>query len=331
MIAPVTHRIRSARTGRLIGLLCVLIVALAPVMVLGQAPAEEEHDHDHEAELSAEAEGHTDEISLTAAEQQEFGIVTAEAGPGSIVQTIKLPGTIHPNDDQLAHLVPRYDGIVTAVHVHVGDQVKKGQALATIESDQSLAPYALKTMIDGTVIEKHITLGEAASRDRAPFLVANLSTVWLDLHIYQRDLHRVRVGQKVRSCGGEAAPCLGEISYISPVVDESTRTSMARVVLDNSRGQWRPGMFVTTEVETGHTEAGVVVPLTAIFSLHEETIVFIADEHGFEARHVETGPDDGTLIQLVSGLEPGETYVSEGGFTLKAELEKSSFGDGHNH
>lgn len=308
-----------------------LVLILAPTLAPNVANGQDSHDHAAESASDGHGDGHAGEITLTPTEQREFGIVLAEAGPGTIVQTLQLPGTIHPNDDQLAHLVPRYDGIVTEVHVHVGDQVRKGQTLATIESDQSLAPYALKTMIDGTVIEKHITLGEAASRDRAPFVIADLSTVWLDMYVYQRDLHRVRTGQKVRSGGGGKEPCLGEISYISPVVDESTRTSMARVVLDNSTGQWRPGLFVTAEVETGQIEAAVAVPATALFTLHDESIVFIADEHGFEARHVTVGPADGTLVQLLSGLAAGETYVAEGGFTLKAELEKSSFGDGHNH
>jgi len=337
MITPIKRAKVPVVTGPAIILTWVLLLILAP----GLGVAGDEHHH--EIEMEAEEEGHADEeghgsegghggeISLTAAEQTEFGIVLAEAGPGTIIQTIKLPGTIHPNDDQLAHLVPRYDGIVTAVHVHVGDQVKKGQALATIESDQSLAPYALKTMIDGTVIEKHITLGESASRDRAPFLVADLSTVWLDLYIYQRDLQRVRVGQKVISCGLAGNDCMGTISYISPVVDETTRTSLARVVLDNAHGRWRPGMFVTAEVETGRITAAVTVPPSAIFSSHEATILFIADEHGFEERHVEIGQSDRHHVEILSGLEPGDTYVSEGGFTLKAEIEKSSFGDGHNH
>ena len=96
---------------------------------------------------------------------------------------INLPGEIHPNDDRLAHLVPRYDGIVTEVRARGGGPGEKDQVLAIIESDQSLAPYPLKTSIAGTVIEKHITMGEAASRDRAPFVVADLSTVWLDLYV----------------------------------------------------------------------------------------------------------------------------------------------------
>lgn len=281
-----------------------------------------DHDHDHEAPVR--------EISLDPQEQREFGIFTATAGPDTISSSIRLPGTIHPNDDRLAHLVPRYDGIVTAVHVHVGDEVDEGQPLATIESDQSLAPYQLKTMIAGTVIAKHITLGESASRDRAPFVVADLSTVWLDLFLYQRDLDRVSVGQRLLECepGGAGS---GRIDYISPVVDETTRTALARVVLDNADGRWRPGMFVTAEIETDRFLAPVAVPRSALFTLDGETVVFTADEHGFAAREVQVGRGDRDRVELVFGLAPGETYVAEGGFTLKSELEKHGFDDGHNH
>lgn len=303
-------------------------IVAALLALAGAALAQEpEHDHDH----GQQAEDHGVEISLTPGEQREFGVMTAVAGPDTLSTVIRLPGTIHPNDDRLAHLVPRYDGIVTAVHVHVGDEVGEGQTLATIESDQSLAPYELKTMIGGTVIAKHITLGESASRDRAPFVVADLSTVWLDLFLYQRDLDQVRVGQRLLGCEPGSSGDAGRISYVSPVVDETTRTALARVVLDNRDGRWRPGMFVTAEIETDRFAAPVAVPRSAVFTLDGKTVVFTADEHGFAAREIQTGRGDRNRVEILAGLHAGETYVAAGGFTLKSELEKHGFDDGHNH
>ena len=310
-----------------------ILLATAVFLLAGPVAGQNEGQHDgHEhAEEAAESD-HGQEIEMSAADQKEFGIELATAGAGEIVAQINLPGEIHPNDDRLAHLVPRYEGIVIEVHAHEGDRVKKGQTLAVIESNQTLTRYPLKTLIDGTVIEKHITLGESASPDRAPFVVADLSTVWVNLSVYQRDLGRIRPGEVVRIHADDETPVVhGEITYVTPVVEESTRTATARVVMENKDGNWRPGMFVIGRVEVSRREVGVAVPRTALFTLHGETVVFIRDEHGFEARHVTVGETDIANAEILAGLRTGEVFVSEGGFTLKSELEKGSFGDGHAH
>ena len=310
-----------------------ILLATAVFLLAGPVAGQNEgqHDgHDH-AEEAAESD-HGQEIEMSAADQKEFGIELATAGAGEIVAQINLPGEIHPNDDRLAHLVPRYEGIVIEVHAREGDRVKKDQTLAVIESNQTLTRYPLKTLIDGTVIEKHITLGESASPDRAPFVVADLSTVWVNLSVYQRDLSRIRPGETVRIQADDATlAATGEITYVTPVVEESTRTATARVVMDNADGRWRPGMFVVGRVEVSRRNVEVAVPRSALFTLHGETVVFIQDEHGFEAREVTVGETDVTSAEILTGLRPGDGYVSDGGYTLKAELEKGKFGEGHAH
>ncbi len=129
----------------------------------------------------------------------------------------------------------------------------------------------------------------------------------------------------------EMPPTAGVISYVTPIVQETTRTATARVVLDNAAGRWRPGMFVVGVVEVSRHEAAVAVPRSALFSLHNETVVFVQDEHGFEIRTVRVGAMDDQSAEILTGLAAGDHFVSQGGFTLKAELEKSSFGHGHAH
>jgi cobalt-zinc-cadmium efflux system membrane fusion protein len=302
--------------------LAAIVVQMALVPGAGAQTGHDEEEHD---------DGHG-LVVFSEADQKEFGIQTEVAAPGTIYSRINLPGEIHPNDDMLAHLVPRYDGIVTDVRARLGDQVSMGQVLAIIESDQSLAPYPLKTSIAGTVIEKHITLGEAASRDRVPFVVADLSTVWLDLYVSQRDIHAVHEGQTVAVNQGRTVwPIKGTIQYVAPVLDERSRTATARVVLDNAEGHWLPGMFVTATVQTGETLVPVAVPRSALFTMHGETVLFVAEDGGFEVRHVVTGRQDEFRLEITRGLQPDEVFVSQGGFTVKAEFEKTTFGDGHNH
>jgi len=271
-------------------------------------------------------------VTLSAAEIEEFGIEVSVAGAGNIERFLSLPGEVRPNADRVAHIVPRYSGIVTEVRAHIGDRVREGDVLAIIESDESLAPFEVKTLLSGTVISKHIALGEAVSRDRDTFVIADLSSVWIDLTIYQRDLDRVAEGQRALIYVGHSlAERDGRISYITPVVDERTRTATARIVLPNPEGRWRPGMFVTGRVLIESIDVPVAVPRTALHTLNEETVIFVQEDEGFVATDVVTGRASDTHVEVLSGIEAGTPYVSHGGFTLKAELGKASFGDGHAH
>ena len=170
------------------------------------ALAQEPDHEDHGEEQGHDEDGHEELVSLSADEMREFGIVVTPAGSATLTSSVDLPGEIQTNDNMLAHIVPRFPGIVTDVRAQVGDRVAAGQVLAVIESDESLSPYEVKTLIAGTVTAKHITLGEAVSREHAAFDVADLRTVWADITVYQRDVSTVAVGQEVQISGGHDLP-----------------------------------------------------------------------------------------------------------------------------
>jgi cobalt-zinc-cadmium efflux system membrane fusion protein len=301
---------------------------------------EDDHGHDHDESVGAVPEAERDHppdpedrhVDLDAATQEEFGIVVGTAGPMTLETTLELPGEVRPNADRLAHIVPRYSGIVTEVRAHIGDRVSTGDVLAVVESDESLVPFEVTTLISGTVIEKHVALGEAADRDRVEFVIADLSTVWIELTVYQRDLRLVRAGQPVRLfVGHDLVFSDVVIDYVSPVLDPHTRTATARVVTPNPDLVWRPGMFVSAAVVVERETVPVAVPATALFTLDDDRVVFVATDHGFVPRAVTVGRESTTVVEILHGIEPGESVVTEGGFTLKAELAKGSFGHGHAH
>lgn len=309
-------------------LVLLLLTMGAVAMSAARAQTGHDDDHDHAAEAGHEPRA----VALSDAELEEFGIGIAEAGGGRIRSFVSLPGEVRPNDDRLAHIVPRYSGIVVEVHANIGDRVRRGDVLAVVESDDALTPYDLKTLIDGIVIAKHITRGEAVSRDKDTYLIADLSTVWVDLTVYPRDIRRVRVGQEASIFTGHTpAEAAGPISYITPVIDERTRTATARVVLPNPDGRWRPGMFVTALVPVESREVSVAVPRSAVHTMDGAEVVFVQTDAGFVPQPVVVGLEGEDQVEIVSGLEPGTPYVSVGGFTLKAEFGKHAFGDGHAH
>jgi cobalt-zinc-cadmium efflux system membrane fusion protein len=282
------------------------------------------NEHDHRE--------HEETVRLNDAEMEEFGVEVDVAGPGNLRTEIVVPGEVVVNYDRLAHIAPRFPGVVTEVRKHIGDNVRKGEVLAVIESNEGLVPYEVKSFINGTVIEKHMTLGEVHSEDVAAFVIADLDTVWVNLSIYQMHLPKVAVGQKVVISTGQAAPnARGVISYVSPVVDEHTRTAAARVVLPNHQGRWRPGLFVQGRITTEKREVALLVPKSALQTMDGQTVVFVEVQESFRAQPVEIGRTNDTSAEVLSGLSPGQKYVSKGGFTLKAELSKGAFGDEHGH
>jgi cobalt-zinc-cadmium efflux system membrane fusion protein len=271
-------------------------------------------------------------VVLTAAEVEEFGLQIAPAGRATIERFIELPGVVRANEDRLAHIVPRFAGIVTEVRRRIGDSVTSGETLAVIESSQSLSPYALKTLLDGVIIEKHVTRGEAVTPNSQAFVVADLESVWIDLSVYQRDLSRIRPEQSARIIVGHDLPeATGIVSYVAPVVDEATRTATARIVLENSEGFWRPGMFATAQVTVERSEVEVAVPVTALHSLGGETVVFVQGDDGFRPRPVTLGSRDSQWAEIREGVAAGEPVVVQGGFTVKSELLRSELGGGHGH
>jgi len=311
----------------------IAVFGLSALLGSPYALGAEQHGHgqDHNPQ-SGHSEHHEDAVKLSPSQIAEFGVEVGVVGPGRITTHVVLPGEVLPNADRIAHIVPRYAGIVREVRSRIGDTVTTGEVLAVIESSESLTPYELKTLMDGTVIAKHITRGEAVTRDTQAFVIANLSDVWIELSIYQRDLNRVNVGQHVSISTGHDHPGVdGMISYVSPVVDEDTRTSRARLVMSNPDGAWRPGMFVTGRVAVNAADVPIAVPLTALQSVEGRSVVFVQDDDGFEARAVELGRASTSHAEILSGLSAGERYVRKGGFILKAELGRSELSEGHSH
>jgi cobalt-zinc-cadmium efflux system membrane fusion protein len=285
----------------------------------------DEHAH-HDADHAGDE--HETPARFSVEDFERFGVRLATVAPGEVDIGIDLPGEVRPNADRIAHLAPRFPGIVREVRVNIGDRVRAGEVLALIESEH-LATYELKAAFEGTVLDKHITPGEAVTRDAPCFVVADLSTVWVEVAVYQKALPFVRVGQRVRLSAGEGAhEGAGTISYIAPVVDQATRTATARVVLPNAEGMWRPGLFVTATVLTPE-HAAIVVPRRALQTLDGNPVVFVDEAGRFAPRRVTVGSVGRTMVAIRDGVAAGERVADEHSFLVKAELAKGEAGHDH--
>jgi len=267
-------------------------------------------------------------IEVTEEARKKSGIQIEVAGPAVLKKTLKLNGKITPNEERMVHVSPRFPGIVKSIAKRLGDVVKTGEALAVIESNESLQPYEVKSEIDGTIIKRDIALGEFVDTSKTIFIVADLSNVWVDFSVYRHESENLRVGQKVLIQPNERADKIeSTISYISPFGLENTQTTLARAVVPNDNGQFRPGLFINGDVIIGETHVPVAVKASAVQTLEDKPVVFIQAGKGFEMREVTTGERDDERVEIKSGLAAGEKYAAENSFLLKSELARPEPGE----
>ncbi|KAF0094902.1 MAG: cation efflux system protein CzcB [Puniceicoccaceae bacterium 5H] len=318
----------------------LLAACLAYLPATAAAQDHEDHDHAAPADEHGPADGpghagheheHEEIVQLTPEVRREFDIGLGQAGPGTLQEQAVLPGEIQFNQEARAHVTPRYAGTVLEIRARLGDAVKKGQVLARLESTDTLRPFDVVAPFDGTVVDYNITSGQTVEAGTSLFTVADLSTVWADLRIYQSQMDQIRADQHVHIRGAHGLSAAeGTIAYLAPTIDEHTRTGLARVIIDNPEGRWKPGMFIKGHVEADAHAHAIVIPRTALLTFEGRTSVFVQTDEGFEPRPVTIGHSDPDAVEITEGLEAGETIVTTHPISLKAELGKGSFG-GHHH
>ena len=207
---------------------------------------------------------------------------------------------------------------------------QKLAAVGAAASSSGLNRFEIRAPFDGTVVEKHLALGEAVKEDASIFTISDLRSVWAEFAVAPRDLAIVRVGQAV-VVSSTAFPekVQGTISYVGSLLGEQTRTARARVTLANPQGAWRPGLFVTVGVLAAEQEVPVAIAADAVQTIENQPMVFKAVPGGFQAVPVKPGRSDGKTVEVLGGLQPGEKVASGNAFVLKSELGKASAGHEH--
>ena len=199
------------------------------------------------------------------------------------------------------------------------------------------ASVAIKSPLDGVVIERHATPGEVADPEKPLFVVADTRRVWVTGRVYEQDVALIRRGADATITleAFRGRSWTGKVAYVATVLDQATRTLGIRVELDNQEGVLRPGMFGLIRLAAeGQAGAPVpVVPEAAVQTVEDREVVFVpGDEEGeYRAVAVELGERAGGKVVVRSGVAVGDPVVGEGAFVLKSELMKDEMGEGHAH
>jgi cobalt-zinc-cadmium efflux system membrane fusion protein len=134
------------------------------------------------------------------------------------------------------------------------------------------------------------------------------------------------------SAGDRFPTVQGVLDYLDPTINPKTRTALARIVLPNPSGLWRPGLFISANIALEQTSTNATVEKSSIQYLEDKPCVFVLHGGQFEPRFLTLGWTNDRYVEIVSGLTAGETIVTKNSFRLKAEFMKRSMGDiGHGH
>lgn len=197
------------------------------------------------------------------------------------------------------------------------------QELALSQSPD-LRIHEITSPIEGVVIARHINRGEFIENTTTIYEIVDLSTIWIEIGIYPKDLVKVKEGQVIDvTLPINLEHAQAKIIYLSPIIQDETITAKAVAELKNPGHNWRPGSFVKVDIAEGKELVPIGVPKEALTEIGGKPVLFVRTHEGFEKRDVGLGAEDRKHVQIVSGLDPGEEYAVTKVFLLKAELGKS--------
>ena len=288
------------------------------------AHGDDEHDHDEQDhDEKKEMRNH---VVITDEMAEKIQLKTAIAGEGVLHERIKLYGNIVADPLRLSHIQARYPGLIRKVNPSIGMRVKAGEVLATVESNESLREYPLLSPIDGTVVERHANAGEFTA-DRVLFSILDERVLELHLQAFPADATKIKNGQIVTiKADGQQANT--KIEYITPRHGD-TPTLEVHAPVDNSAGNWVPNQAVEGWVDVAQTPVPLLIDNRALQPFRDWQVVFIQIGDTYEIRPLELGRSDGEFTEVLGGLNPGDSYVVENAYLLRADLEKS--GASHDH
>ncbi|EMY61184.1 efflux RND transporter periplasmic adaptor subunit [Leptospira terpstrae] len=187
----------------------------------------------------------------------------------------------------------------------------------------------IRTPISGTVTVREAIIGQAVNARDNLFTVADLSVLWINLEVYEKDLASIRVGNeaKVIPIGSKDESLKAVVSHVGDVIDPIKKTAEIRLEVRNSKGRLRPGQSVTATVVGAMVESSVnkakVIPADCIHKIEGENYIFVRNTDGsFSAKKIGVGKIYDNWVEITNGVESGEAIVEEGSFVLKSEYLK---------
>lgn len=207
--------------------------------------------------------------------------------------------------------------------IRAGIAAKLNRFGMTVDASHEMPVTTLRAPFTGLITEQNASVGEMVDSQDSLFAVADLSDVWVQADVYERDLSRVRVGQPaiITSAAYPGRQFPARVAYVSDIVDPETRTIRVRCEARNADTALKLGMFVWVDLPDALAPSGIVVPIDAVQEVSGRQVVFVRSPEGLiRPRPVKAGRAAGTMVAILEGLQPGDEYATAGSFHLRNML-----------
>ncbi len=286
--------------------------------------------------ITSRVEGRIDELYITAEGQY--------IAPGQAIAAVYSPTYVAAQEEYLLALdsVQKLRGAsreIVQLNNRLLEAAKRKLILLGIpEGDiehlahtrQANSLMTVRAQFGGTVMEKTVLPGAYVMPGEKLFTLSDLSSVWLNADVYEKDIAGVQVGQPV-AVTATAYPGQnfdGVVTFINPVLDDATRAVKVRIEMANPDGKLKPNMFVNSSIGLQLGDS-LVIPVSSLLDTGSRKVVYVAQsEDTFVKRDIVTGQEADGYVQVLSGLQPGETVVTAATFLIDSQTQLGSFG-GH--
>lgn len=300
----------------------VIVISLIAGMMISQIFLRRDVRHSEKKEEYQEAEN---EIGLSEKSQGMIELKTVAAEVASLTEKIYVVGQIAQDPESLSHVVASQSGIVTDCKVGIGSIIKKDEVICMIKTNGENSLLEIRAPIAGVVIGEFTKIGDKVDTVSSIYTIADLSSLSATFDVYEKDIARVKLGQKVivHSFAYPERIFNGKITFVSPRIDETTRTIKVRALIENIDYSLKLGMFVSGELISESQEKYLVLPAGAVQVMEDKKVVFVkVDDERFQMKEVKVKAETKDEVAITEGLKEGDLIVTEGAFLLKSELLK---------
>ncbi len=313
------------------------LVAQADGSLLAKTVVGEPHSFDVDVRATVEGkalrwtyDSYEGRTTIAAKIAEDSGIRVAPAQAGVIADEHEVQGLLTPVEGRVANIAARFPGPIRRLNANVGDRVQAGQVLAAVESNLSLTTYPVTTPIGGVVLARNASVGSVATEGTTLFEVADLSSLWVDLHVFGADAQHIVPGVPVTVTRlSDGATAQTTLERVLPGTATASQSTVARATLANTDGLWRPGSAVKARITVERQPATLVVPVAALQTFRDGDVAFVRVGETYEIRPLELGKRDAERVEVLSGLTAGDQVVVAQSYLVKADIEKS--GASHDH
>lgn len=302
----------------------------------GQGVVEEPHSFDVEVVAEANGKRHVwtyaspeGRTRITAEAAKASGIEIEKAGPATIGEARELYGTVELATTARSEIRGQFPGRVVSVTKAVGDNVRKGELLARIESSESLQVYPVYATVSGVVAERNGNPGDVTG-DRALYVITDPAQTTVVFNVFPKDLAAIRPGMRVEVETQDGQPIgAARLGDYLPQGNPQAGTALLRASIPNRTGALRPGMALRGRVTINAVTVPLAVRTEAIQPFRDFKVVFANFGEDYEVRMLRLGRSSPEWTEVLGGLKPGTPYVAKGSFLVRADIEKS--GASHDH